>query len=61
MSFGSVHGNGGPAYLPGHFFVCSLLWVDLVVFVSEAWGAFLKCCFPPLTGGITFFCFAKRK
>jgi len=28
MSFGSVHGNGGPAYLPGHFFVCSSLWVD---------------------------------
>jgi len=25
MSFGSVHGNGGPAYLPGHFFVCSLV------------------------------------
>ena len=48
MGFGSEYGNGGPGILPGHFIVCSLLWVD-------ARGVFLSCWFPPLTGGITFF------
>jgi len=48
MGFGSVYGNDGPANLPGHFIVCSSLWVD-------ARGIFLSCWFPPLTGGITFF------